>query len=206
MLFRSVVDDLIDLRELIAEDRSELAISKIRKVVRADENDADALELLSIASLKSRQPEEALRAADRAVEIEPERAACWHARARALLALEQFELALRSSDEAYRIDPTNADYLKLRTRILLRSRALPEAKKSAADLSLLRPEEPDGMMFSARADQLMGKLRKAEKTIDQVVTRFPEHAAAAKLQVAITRQRDRVRSALPWWRRPFSRV
>lgn len=63
----TVVDDLIDLWELIAEDRSELAISKIRKVVRADENDADTLELLSIASLKSRQPEEALRAADRAV-------------------------------------------------------------------------------------------------------------------------------------------
>ncbi len=202
----TVVDEIIDLRELIAEDRSELALSKVRKVVRQDENDVDALEVLAIASLRSRQPEEALRAADRAVELEPERAACWHARARALLMLEQFELALRSSDEAFRIEPSNAEFLKLRTRILLRSRDLNDAKKSAADLSLLLPDEPDGPMFAARADQLMGKLRKAEKTMDQVVARFPEHAAAAKLQVAITRQRERARAALPWWKRPFSRV
>lgn len=62
------------------------------------------------------------------------------------------------------------------------------------------------MMFSARADQLMGKLRKAEKASIRWWRRIPPHAAAAKLQVAITRQHDRVRSALPWWRRPFSRV
>ena len=168
----ALATELIDLRALISEDRSELALSKLRKIIRETPDDAEAQELVATASLRAHQPEEALRAADAALEIDPERAECWHIRAKVLLELEQFELAARSAEEACRIEPMIVGYQRLRARTLLRCGDLADARKAAEVLSTLAPDEPDGRLILTRVDQLTGKRKRAEKQARQLVNDF----------------------------------
>lgn len=114
--------------------RPGLAVGPLAKSSASEEFAGSAGVALASALLDSGDPRGAVAAANRVLEIEPERVAALHTRAQALLSLRQPEQALADSDALLERDPDGVNALRLRAEALAALQRLDEAE--AAHLRL----------------------------------------------------------------------
>lgn len=182
----SSADQLSALRALVAEGRGELAVIRLRRLLQAEPHLGDAQALLASTLLSLHQPEEALRAADAAVEAAPQSAQGHHLRARVLLQLRQAAPALAASEAAVAREPLVPTYQKALVRAALGAGDLDAAQSGAAALRRLAPDEADGRLGEAEVARRRGRLKRADALITDLESSHPDHPGVIRLRRAIT--------------------
>lgn len=197
----AAADPLAAIRELLAADRIELASSRLRDHLRTAPRDVEALSLYAAASLRARQPEEALRAAESALDLDPD-ANALVVRVRALVQLDQPELAAGAASTLAAKRPKDPTAQKLRAQTALKTGDLRGAKEAARRLEHLAPQSADGPLLGAIADLSAGRLKAAQKGVDRLTADFPGQEGISALASALAAERAK---KVPWWRRLFGR-
>jgi cytochrome c-type biogenesis protein CcmH/NrfG len=121
---------------------------------------AEAGELLAAG-----KPEEAVRAANRAIQEDPRNAQAWYLRGRAHTALGRRVEALRDLDRAVELDPTRKEYLLARGRTRLRDADAEECRASIEDFA--RALRLDSRNIDARVGRSEALYRLALLTNDE---------------------------------------
>lgn len=177
------------LRALVADGRAELAVSRLRRLLHAEPHLGEAHALLASTLLSLHQPEEALRAADNAVDADPGAAEGHHLRARVLLQLGQHAPALAAAEAAVAREPMVPNYQRALMRAGLAANDLDAAQAGAVALARLAPDQPDGRLGEAEVARRRGKLRRADSLIAELEESHPEHGGVHRLRSAIETDR-----------------
>jgi len=122
------------------QGRSAEAESLYRKILAQNPRNADALHLLGALELQRRNLTAAIEYFDRAVEIDPNRAAFFSNRGIALQDMNRFDEALLSYERALAISPENPDVLNNRGSALRALRRFDEALSSYDRALAMRPD------------------------------------------------------------------
>lgn len=181
---------LSELRALVADGRAELAVSRLRRLLLQDPHLGEAQALLASTLLSLRQPEEAMRAADKAVDANPSAAEGHHLRARVLLQLGQAGPALVAATAAVDREPLAPSYQRALMRSGLAANDLDAAQAGAVALRRLVPEEPTGALGEAEVARRRGKVRRADALITELEGSHPENAGVQRLRTALEHDRS----------------
>jgi len=95
----------------LALGRSDAAAGDFQTEVRLDPTSAEAFDHLSAIDLARNDPASALREADRAIELKPDRADTWMQRGLAFVAKHRFDMAMADFAQAAKLDPTETTAL-----------------------------------------------------------------------------------------------
>jgi tetratricopeptide (TPR) repeat protein len=150
------------------------------KILSRDPGCSPAWQVLARTELGSGQSERALRAAERAIELEPCTTVPLLLAALALLALERDAEAVASARAAARADPDDPRALDVLARVLVsqREQALSEARAVAADLVEMAPRWPGAHLTSAQLAMMDGDRDAARASYLVVLQLDPANAAA----------------------------
>ena len=176
---------LSTLRALVADGRAELAVSRLRRLLHDEPNLGEGHALLASTLLSLHQPEEALRAADAAVQSAPDAAEGHHLRARILLQLGQAGPALAAAEAAVAREPLVPTYQRALMRAGFAANSLDAAQAGAVACARLAPEHPDGALGEAEVARRRGRLGRADGLITQLEASHPGHSGVRRLRLAI---------------------
>lgn len=134
------VSELAEIRALAVDNKIELALSRCRRLIRAEPHLAEAHALLAACLLQLHQPEEAVAAADSALEIDPSDAQALHAKARALAALGHQSAAMSTIDRLIELEPMVPLYRATQMRIAWKQHDTEAARAAALAVLQLDPD------------------------------------------------------------------
>jgi formylglycine-generating enzyme required for sulfatase activity/tetratricopeptide (TPR) repeat protein len=107
--------------------------------LKLDASNAEAIAGLGTLALVDRNPQDAVKQLDRAIEIEPDYHAAVTIRAVAHQALEQWDQALRDAAKGLKLAPTDIDMLRLRVSVRMQQHDWPQALAEVDELSRVFP-------------------------------------------------------------------
>ena len=166
---QNVRDDLEKAREILFAD--------LQRRSPHSRDFADALVHLSMVQLKTGNVHQAMKAADRALELQDRYPPAMAARADALAAWDQLSDALTMLDGAIELRPSEKSFHLKRASVLEKSGRLPEAIQSLRRAEELDPSDIDVIdMLIEKDDAYRWTLRKAEVFLQ--TRRFDEAVAA----------------------------
>lgn len=132
--------ELAEIRALAVDNKIELALSRCRRLIRAEPRLAEAHALLAACLLQLHQPEEAVAAADAAIDLEPNDAQALHVKARALAALGHEAAAMSTIERVIDLEPMVPLYRATQMRIAWKQHDTETARSSARAVLHLDPE------------------------------------------------------------------
>jgi tetratricopeptide (TPR) repeat protein len=124
--------DLLYGKALLETRRSNAALEPLRRAAAAPEHAVEAGVLLATALLRAGMDAEAVAAADRVLEIEPDHAPAWKVRARANLAMRRPGRALADIERALELAPNRKSYRVSHALVLLSLNRFDEAAVALA--------------------------------------------------------------------------
>lgn len=132
--------ELAEIRALAVDNKIELALSRCRRLIRAEPRLAEAHALLAACLLQLHQPEEAVAAADAAIDLAPDDAQALHVKARALAALGHETAAMTTIERVIDLEPMVPLYRATQMRIAWKQHDTETARSSAQAVLQLDPE------------------------------------------------------------------
>jgi tetratricopeptide (TPR) repeat protein len=138
-----------------------------------------SLEMTAIGAAFERRGDhqEALRATDEAIRINPKNPGAWHNRGLSLLGLGRREEAMSSLNEALRLDPDLGPAWQMRGAILAEENRLEEALRDFRRAAELMPESPGALSNLAHA---LGRTNQCAEAVD--VGKRAREAGAAQIE------------------------
>lgn len=127
----------------------------------------------SIALLAQTRTEEALKAANAAVAIDPSNVSSLTFRGRLLLTLLKLDAAERDLNAALMIEPTNPALLASRAEMLLNAGKAPDALADITAAIARRPDDTDILWIKARIHMSRGEIDLAERDLKHAVSLDP---------------------------------
>ena len=177
-------------------------------IARAIAQDPAADYLASLGATLSRQGrhEEALKAFDKAVQLEPDDAALWKAMGDALLELKQYDHALLSFQHVLKLDPRNQD-AAYKSGVLLHDAGRNEEAVTCLDLcDQLLPNHAPTLQARARAWLALRKFDAALSDNLRADTLAPGNADTHNNIGACLQSLGREEEALIWFDRALQRL
>jgi Flp pilus assembly protein TadD len=166
-------------RQLLAVGRPQDAIGVLGEHLAEHPTDPAALSLLSWAHLRCGEPEDALRAADRALMADPEHHSGWQHRSNALRELGRHPEAVLAAEQCVRLAPnlwTGHYTLGLAVRNVPARKA--ELRDAALRAASLAPENADTHVLLGIAHADAGEVNLAEHAYKRALSLDPDHAHA----------------------------
>jgi len=161
---------------LIQQSRPAEAERELRLALVEDPASARAHAYLALSQLEQGEKDDALKTAQSAVGLSPDKAFCHHIHAYVLHRLDREKEAVPAVEEAIRIDPENEDHFALLASIRLAQRDWPEALTAAERGLALNPEHVQSANLRSMALVRLGRKEEAMATVDYALERAPENA------------------------------
>ncbi len=156
--------------------RYDEAERRLRQVLLAEPQNADAHILLALCLLEGQKFDEATSEAETAVGLRPDESRAHYALARVWYARRYPDRAERGIEEAIRLDPYDADYHSFRAALLFERSRWQDALAAAEAAVAIDPEHVAANNFRAMALVKLGRRAEAGQTIDAALARSPEDA------------------------------
>lgn len=191
---------------LVQTGRPSLAIWPLQKAAQSDEFAIQAGLLLASTLLATDSYEEAIRATDQVLSIDPDRVAALYTRARANISAGQPEQALADAEHVLELKPDDFMGTTLKVAALIDLERYDEAE--AAHLALKRASEEAGDEDTAgRACTVLARfyasrndLDKATDTIVGCLEQHPDHAMVQQYAADFFSETDRPEKAIQVWK------
>lgn len=156
--------------------RYDEAERRLRQVLLAEPQNADAHILLAHCLLEGQKFDEATNEAETAVGLRPDESRAHYALARVWYARRYPDRAERAIEEAVRLDPYDSDYHSFRAALLFERSRWQDALVAAEAALAIDPEHVAANNFRAMALVKLGRRAEAGQTIDAALARSPEDA------------------------------
>ena len=156
--------------------RYDEAERRLRQLLLAEPQNADAHILLAHCLLEGKKFDEATSEAETAVGLRPDESRAHYALARVWYARRYPDKAAKAIEEAIRIDPHDADYHSFRAALLFERSRWQDALAASEAALAIDPEHVAANNFRAMALVKLGRRAEAGQTIDAALARSPEDA------------------------------
>jgi tetratricopeptide (TPR) repeat protein len=161
---------------------SALTAAEELTVIRGDAHD---FVLLSICLIELNRLNEALIAAEAALERDSESSFAYYIRSKVLLSLDRFEEALKSAEIAIKIDPTNPYTWGDKGAALQKLNRISESIEAYTRASEIAPKESGFWLDRARVEFLSKDVPAARKSLQRALRLEPGSTAGKRFQVML---------------------
>jgi predicted O-linked N-acetylglucosamine transferase (SPINDLY family) len=172
------------------------ARARCEQLLRQNNSDAGAWQLLGLIALQARDLESAVQALERALRLQPDQPAILVNLGVSLRSLGRFQEALSCYDRALRLQPDIPEALNNRGSVLLNLRRYVEALESCERALLARPNYAEAQNNKGSALQGLGRLEDALSCCDTALRLMPGLASAHNNRAAVLLALKRPEEAL----------